>query len=66
MSGKHVQKREVVGSRSYMSSSDLAVTFGLGTADKIDRVEIHWPGKDVPTQVLSDVAVNKSHKVRMP
>jgi len=64
--GKHVQKREVVGSKSYMSGSELAVTFGLGKADKIDRVEIHWPGKDVPPQVLTDVAVDKTHRVRMP
>lgn len=29
---------------SYCSQSELVLTFGLGGADKIDRVEIEWPG----------------------
>jgi len=64
--GKSVQKREVVATKGYLSSSELAVTFGLGTTDKIDRVEIHWPGRDVPVQVLTDVAIDKTHHIKQP
>ncbi len=28
---------------SYISSNDQRVHFGLGDADKVDAVEIHWP-----------------------
>ena len=28
---------------SYLSQSELAVTFGLGRRDKADRVVIEWP-----------------------
>jgi hypothetical protein len=63
--GNTVQRREIAGAKGYLSSSDLAVTFGLGKADKIERVEIHWPGKDTEPQVLTDVAVDKTHRVRM-
>jgi hypothetical protein len=64
--GKTVQKREITATKGYLSSSDVAATFGLGAADKIDRVEIHWPGKDVPVQVLKGVAVDKTHRIRQP
>jgi enediyne biosynthesis protein E4 len=37
------QERLVKGGSSYLSQSELAVTFGLGKRDKIDRVVIEWP-----------------------
>jgi enediyne biosynthesis protein E4 len=37
------QERLVKGGSSYLSQSELAVTFGLGKRDKIDRVTIEWP-----------------------
>jgi hypothetical protein len=33
----------VHGGSSYLSQSELPVTFGLGKRDKIDRVTIDWP-----------------------
>ena len=39
-----VQSRLVKGGSSYLSQSELPVTFGLGARDRIDRVEIQWPG----------------------
>jgi len=37
------QTRLVHGGSSYLSQSELPVTFGLGKRDKIDRVTIDWP-----------------------
>ena len=37
------QSRLVKSGSSYLSQSELPVTFGLGKRDKIDRVEIIWP-----------------------
>jgi enediyne biosynthesis protein E4 len=37
------QERLVKGGSSYLSQSELPVTFGLGRGDKIDRVTIEWP-----------------------
>jgi enediyne biosynthesis protein E4 len=36
------QERLVKGGSSYLSQSELPVTFGLGKRDKIDRVVIEW------------------------
>ncbi|MGA9673534.1 MAG: CRTAC1 family protein [Terracidiphilus sp.] len=37
------QRGDVLSGGSYLSSNDLRVHFGLGDADKIGSVEIHWP-----------------------
>jgi hypothetical protein len=37
------QERLVKGGSSYLSQSELPVTFGLGKRDKIDRATIAWP-----------------------
>ena len=37
------QSRLVHGGSSYLSQSELPVTFGLGKQDKIDRLVIDWP-----------------------
>src|SRR5207248_8844726 len=37
------QSRMVKGGSSYLSQSELPVTFGVGKRDKIDRVVIQWP-----------------------
>ena len=37
------QRGDVFSGGSYASSSDLRLHFGLGTATKIEKVEIHWP-----------------------
>jgi hypothetical protein len=38
-----VQSRLVKGGSSYLSQSELPVTFGIGRRDRIERVEIQWP-----------------------
>ena len=41
--GSTIQSRMVKGGSSYLSQSELPVTFGLGKQDKIDRLVIEWP-----------------------
>ncbi len=36
--------RQIMPARSYMSQSELPVTFGLAKANQIESVEIVWPG----------------------
>ncbi len=43
VAGKLVQTDEVRSGGSYLSQHDLRIHFGLGTATKIDHVEIRWP-----------------------
>jgi hypothetical protein len=35
--------RQAMPTRSYLSQSELPVTFGLGQADHVDELEIVWP-----------------------
>ena len=42
--GGTVQTDEVRSGGSFASQSDLRLHFGLGTAERIDRIEILWPG----------------------
>jgi hypothetical protein len=37
------QRGDVISGGSYASSSDQRLHFGLGTATKVDKVEIRWP-----------------------
>jgi hypothetical protein len=37
------QSRVVKSGSSYLSQSELAVTFGVGTRDRIDRAVVSWP-----------------------
>jgi hypothetical protein len=41
--GGSSQSRLVKGGSSYLSQSELPVTFGLGRRDRIDRLVIQWP-----------------------
>jgi hypothetical protein len=44
--GNVVQRRQVMPTRSYLSQVELPLTFGLGTADKVDRIVVRWPNGD--------------------
>ncbi len=37
------QRGEVASGRGYISQSDLRVHFGLGRAERVERLEIRWP-----------------------
>ncbi len=50
--------QEFMPSRGYMSSMDHALIFGLGQADRIDKLKITWP--DLREQILTDLEVNQT------
>jgi enediyne biosynthesis protein E4 len=61
VAGGMTQTDEVHSGGSYLSQNDLRVHFGLGSATKIDSVEIRWPsGK---TDSLHDLAVDEFYAV---
>jgi hypothetical protein len=47
---------EVRGGASYLSQNDLRLHFGLGTASKIESIQIRWPNGNV--EPLQDVAAD--------
>jgi hypothetical protein len=48
---------------SSFGSNPLQQTIGLGTADRIETLEVHWPTSGT-TQVFKNVAVNQSIEIR--
>ena len=59
-----VQVREVNNVASYLSSSDVRLHVGLGTAKTARRIDVLWP--DGARQVLNDVAANQVLVVKEP
>jgi len=55
------QFSEVHGGASYLSQNDLRLHFGLGTATKMESVEIRWPSGKVET--LENVAADAIHTI---
>lgn len=47
VSGDLTQYEEIKSGGSYLAFSDLRVHFGIGKAERVDRVEIHWPSGQV-------------------
>jgi hypothetical protein len=59
--GGMVQHREVTSGRGYLSQSELPVTFGLGKTTKVDRVTVHWPGRNGGKQEWTNLAIDQVH-----
>ena len=55
-----IQSRLVKGGSSYLSQSELPVTFGVGKRDKIDRVVIQWPSGR--TEEYKDIATGRAYE----
>jgi enediyne biosynthesis protein E4 len=53
------QSRTVKSGSSYLSQSELPVTFGVGRRDRIDRVVIMWPSG--ATEEFKNVAIGKAY-----
>lgn len=56
--GKVRQRREVVSGAVYCSQNDMTLHFGLGTATKVDKLEIQWANG--PMEVVEVPAIDKT------
>jgi enediyne biosynthesis protein E4 len=61
VAGGMTQTDEIHSGGSYLSQNDLRVHFGLGSATKIDSLEIHWPSGTV--EQIKDLAADKFYSV---
>ena len=57
--GGSSQSRLVKSGSSYLSQSELPVTFGVGRRDRVDRVVIKWPSG--ATQEFTNVATGRAY-----
>jgi len=57
VTGGAAQVQEVRGGGSYLSQNDLRVHFGLGTAARVDRLEVRWPNGS--TEQWTDVKADQ-------
>jgi hypothetical protein len=57
--GGSSQSRLVKSGSSYLSQSELPVTFGVGPRDRVDRVVITWPSG--ATQEFTNVATGRAY-----
>jgi enediyne biosynthesis protein E4 len=61
VAGGVTQTDEIHSGGSYLSQNDTRIHFGLGSATKIDSVEIFWPsGK---TDKMTKLAVDKFYSI---
>ena len=58
--GGESQTRMVKSGSSYLSQSELPLTFGMGKRDKVDRVVIKWPSGR--TEDFKEVRAGKSYE----
>ena len=62
--GGATQVRDIRSSSGYLSQSDPRAHFGLGTHEKVDRIEVRWPSGRIST--LENVKVNQILTVTEP
>jgi enediyne biosynthesis protein E4 len=55
------QTAMVQSGSSYLSQSELALTFGVGQADKIDRVTIDWPSSG--TEEYKNLSTGRAYEI---
>jgi enediyne biosynthesis protein E4 len=60
--GDLVQTGEVHSGGSYLSQNDLRLHFGLGTKERVDKVEVIWP--DGTTETLTNLAADHFYYVK--
>jgi hypothetical protein len=58
------QVQTVLGSSTFLSMNSLDLTFGMGEAKQVDRIEIEWPSGI--SQVLNNVSANQILEVNEP
>jgi hypothetical protein len=58
------QRRQVMPTRGYLSQVELPVTFGLGSATRVDAMRITWP--DGSVQAVQEVPLDRTLLVQQP
>jgi len=59
--GDQTCRRQLFPAKSYLSSVELPLTFGLGKADNVDELNITWPAGKVTT--LKGLKANQIYQV---
>ncbi|HKD04177.1 MAG TPA: CRTAC1 family protein [Terriglobales bacterium] len=59
-SGGRTQSRMVKGGSSYLSQSELPVTFGMGRRDRLERLVVEWPSGR--TEEFKDLAAGRAYE----
>lgn len=62
LAGNDMQSKTLCSGSSYLSSSELLVTFGLASHTQADAIEIHWPSGQVDH--LSNIKADQVVSVR--
>ena len=62
--GGQTRHRQISGGRGYLSQSELVLSVGLGSATKIDKLTIRWPGRDAGTQTWTNLDADKTHVLK--
>jgi hypothetical protein len=62
IAGSLVRIGEVRSGGSYLSQNDLRIHFGLANTEKVDRVEIRWPGG--PVEIVQNLVADRLYYVR--
>jgi hypothetical protein len=59
MAGGETQMRMLAPSRSYLSQSEAPLTFGLGEADRVEKLVVYWP--DGSSKTFENLEVDRLH-----
>jgi len=59
--GNEIQTRVVQGGSSYLSQSELPVTFGMGARDQAEKIVVDWPSG--ATQEFKNVAAGRGYQL---
>lgn len=59
--GDRQLQREVMGAQSYLSVSDFRLHLGLGQAEQVDSLQIHWPSGLL--QTLGPLAQGRHYRI---
>ncbi len=60
--GPQRQMRMVKAGSGFLSCSQVAPIFGLGAANKVDRLEVHWPSGTI--QMVKNIEANQRLHIR--
>ncbi len=62
VAGGAEQWQEVRGGGSYLAQNDFRINFGLGSADRVDRVDVRWP--DAREETWTDLPADRFHTLK--